>query len=151
MASLADVISQPERRKAVVADAEKVVDLEVGDKSGLSGFAIKGGFALVKGLKPGIIGELVEGLLPEFCGAVDPILAKRPPGNTDIAGFLNGRSSEVIQSLLGVTDARAKKSTHASLVKMYEKLRPTAEKNVAAAIPRLAGLIERHLKPLEKT
>jgi hypothetical protein len=81
---------------------------------------------------------------------VDPILAKRPAGSTDVASFLRGRTDEVVQSLLGVTDARAKKSTHAGLVKAYEKLRPTAEKNVAAAIPRVAGLIERHLLPLEK-
>ena len=150
MASLADVIAQPDRRKAVIADAENVLDQEVSDKGGLSGLAIKGAFAVVKGLKPGMIGELIDGLLPEFVGAVDPILAKRPTGSTDIASFLRGRTDEVVQSLLNVTDKRAKKSTHTTLVKAYEKLRPTAEKNVAAAIPRVAGLIDRHLGAFEK-
>lgn len=150
MASLADVLAQPERRQAVIRDAENVVDQEVSDKSGLSGLAIKGAFAVVKGLKPGIIADLIDGLLPEFVGAVDPILAKRPAGTKDIASFLRGRADEVVQSLLNVTDERAKKSTHQTLVKAYEKLRPTAEKNVAAAVPRVAGLIERHLLPLEK-
>ena len=149
MASLSDVLSDPNRRQQIVHDSGGVLDQEVADKGGIAGLAIKGAFALVKGLKPGIIPELIEGLLPEFTKAIDPILAQRPPG-ADIATFLNGRTNDIVQALLAVTDARAAKTPHQTLLKAYQKLRPTAEKHVGAAIPRVAAMVARHLGAFEK-
>lgn len=144
MPSLQEVISDPTRRSQVVADAAIVLDEEVADKSGISGLAIKGAFAVLKGLKPGVVAELIEGLLPEFAQAVDPVVEKRPPGS-DVRGYLNSHTNDVVQALLGVTDRRAQHTTHQTLLKLYQKLRPTAEKNVAAAVPRVAGLVAKHV------
>ena len=40
--------------------------------------------------------------------------------------------------LLAVTDARAQKTTHKTLLSAYNKLRPQAEKHVTSAVPRVA-------------
>ena len=144
MPRLQEVIADPNKRKQVVADAAVVLDQEVGDKSGLSGMAIKGTYAILKGLKPGVVPELIDGLVDEFAGAVDPIVARRPDG-ASVQTYLDAHSNEVVQALLGVTDKRAEKSTHQTLIKLYQKLRPTAEKNVAAAVPRLAVLVAKHV------
>ncbi len=149
MPTLSEIIAHPDQRRQIVADANVVLDQEVADKTGISGLAVKGAFALVKGLKPGIIPEVIDGLLPEFCGAVDPILAKRTPG-TDIQSFLTARPNDIVQALLGVTDARAQRTTHQTLLKAYQKLRPSAEKQVAAAIPRVSAMVARHVGAAEK-
>ena len=41
MASLIDIAKDPEKRRAIVADAAKLLDAEVGDKKGFSGKAVK--------------------------------------------------------------------------------------------------------------
>jgi hypothetical protein len=149
MATLSEIIQKPDQRQAIVADANVVLDQEVADKSGLAGLAVKGAFALVKGLQPGIIPHLIDGLLPDFCQAVDPILAQRPVG-AEVAGYLTGRTNDVVQGLLAVTDGRARKTPHQTLLKAYQKLRPTAEKHVAAAIPRVAAMVAKHVNLAEK-
>jgi hypothetical protein len=144
MASMQEVISDPNRRSQVVADAALVLDQEVADKSGISGLAIKGAFSVLKGLKPGVVPELIEGLLSEFAQAVDPVVARCPAGS-DLRSYLTSHTNDVVQALLGVTDKRAQHTTHQTLLKLYQKLRPTAEKNVAAAVPRVAGLVGKYV------
>ena len=51
----------------------RVVDEEVAAKGGLSGIAVKAGYAAVKSIKPGFIGQVVEKLLPEFAAQLDPL------------------------------------------------------------------------------
>lgn len=150
MASLTDVISQPDRRKQVVSDAGQLLDQEVDDKSGLSGMAIKGAYAIVKGMKPGIIPEVIDGLLPDFCKAVDGVIGGRPAG-TDIESYINSKTNDVVQGLLATTDARAQKTTHQTMLKAYQRLRPMAEKQVAAAVPRVAKMVAKHVAAFEKT
>jgi hypothetical protein len=149
MVSLSEVVEQPERRRAVVQDAERVLDQEVSDKSGLGGMAVKAAFAMVKALKPGIIPEVIDGLLPDFARALQPILSQRGPGQKP-SEVMASKPDAVVQALLGVTDERAKKTTHQTLLKAYQKLRPSAEKQVAAALPRVGALADRHILPLEQ-
>ncbi len=149
MGLLSDVIADPSRRNAVVRDAEALLDAEVAEKGGISGIAIKAAFAMIKAIKPGAIGEACEGLLPDFAAVLDPVLAKRPEGQP-IAAFVTTNESLFVNALLGVTDRRAEKTTHQTLLKAYTKLRPTAEKQVAAGLPRLGRLIEKHAAALAK-
>jgi hypothetical protein len=142
--TLTEVLSDPGRLKAAVQDATVMLDEEVADKGGLTGLGIKAAFGVVKAVKPGIIPEVFEHLLPEFAKNLDPILAQRPAGTAVTTQFAQ-RTNDVVQALLAVTDGRAKKATNQTLVSAYNKLRPTAEKHVSAAVPRLARLIEKHL------
>ena len=55
--------------------------------------------------------------------------------------------SRVADSLLAVTDRKSQKAKSQVVKSTYEKLRPSAKKQVEAACPRLAGLLERHAAP----
>lgn len=147
--TLTEVIQDPARLRRVVADASDVLDAEVADKSGLTGIAVKGAFAIVKAVKPGILVESIENLLPDFARVLDPVIAGRPEG-TSLATYLKSKSGDVVTALLSITDDRARKSTHKTLVGAYNKLRPQAEKHVSAAVPRVADLVDKHVGEASK-
>lgn len=141
MASLPEVLAA--KKDAVVSDCCTLLDQEVADKGGLSGLAIKAGYAAVKGIKPGFIREAVEHLLPDFSKALDPLFQEAKTGGVAVSTHFIGNASRVADSLLAITDERAKRAS--GLVKgTYEKLRPTGKKNVEAAVPRLSRVIEKH-------
>ena len=75
MASLKELLGSGEKRSAVINDACKVLDLEVADKSGLTGIAIKGGYKLVQSIKPGFVREVVDHLLDDFLDALESHLS----------------------------------------------------------------------------
>lgn len=146
MGALTDVIQDSEKRRAVIDDGTRIIDLEVKDKKGVSGMAVKAGFRVVKGVKPGIIPQALNGLLDDFCAAVDPFYDDyRESGRSDISAYFVERGDEIADALLSITDERAEKNDHRTLRKAYYKLRPQAEKHVLAAMPRVAGLVERHV------
>ncbi|MDQ0378174.1 DUF6918 family protein [Amycolatopsis thermophila] len=143
--TLKEILLDSSRRPAVVSDLETLVDEEVSDKGGVSGAVIKTGFAAVKKIKPGIIGSAVDSLLDDFAAALEPFYADyRAQGGADFGAFLSGRGDQAADALLGVTDARAAKSSRDSIKKVYEKLRPNGKKNVEEALPRLGKLIDKH-------
>ena len=53
MATLTEVLTSDAKKASVVDDCCALIDAEVGDKGGISGLAIKAGYATVKGVKPG--------------------------------------------------------------------------------------------------
>ena len=142
---LADALKDDTKKAAIVNDCCTLVDEEVAAKGGLSGIAVKAGYAAVKGIKPGFIKSTIDHLLPEFAEKLDPLwteAAKTPaPGS-----FLTSNKGRVADALLAVTDARAAKSNKGMVKSTYEKLRGSAKKNVEEAVPRLAKLLEKHLK-----
>lgn len=142
---LADALKDDTKKAAIVADCCTLVDEEVSDKGGLSGIAVKAGYAAVKGIKPGFIKHTIEHLLPEFAAQLDPLWTEAVTKGT-YAKHLNDNKSRVADALLAVTDARAKKSDKGVVKGTYEKLRGSAKKNVEEAVPRLGRLLEKHLK-----
>ncbi len=141
-----EVIADSTKRPAVVNDVVGLIDSEVSRKGGLSGMAIKGGYKLVKKLKGGtMIPDVANGLLDEFSGAIEPLHEEYRNGDGGgFDNFLRGRSSDAVNALLGITDARADRTSHSKLKSAYSKLRPMAEKNVADALPGLGRLIDKH-------
>lgn len=142
---LLDAMHDEEKKKAVVADCCTLIDEEVSSKGGLSGIAVKAGYAAVKGIKPGFIKSTVEHLLPDFAEKLDPLWAEgmKTGKPTD---FILSNKSRVADALLTVTDERARKSNKGMVKSTYEKLRGSAKKNVEEALPRLAKLLEKHAK-----
>lgn len=143
-ASLTEQISPPEKRQALVTDALEILDAEVQDKSGLSGIAVKTAFMVVKGVQPGFLRKVVENLLDDFLLKVDPTYQKALAAGLSPGGLVVKEKSAVASALLSVTDAKAARAESELVKKTYSKLRPTAEKHVEAAAPRLAGLLDRH-------
>jgi len=144
MPSLKDFVAEADKRRAVVDDACRVLDLEVADKGGVSGFAIRTAYKLVQGIKPGFVREVVDHLLDDFLGALDPVYQEALQKKQAPGAYLRQNSSRVADALLGITDRRAERAQRAVIKKTYEKLRPSAKKHVEQAAPRLADMLERH-------
>lgn len=142
--SLLSQVKAPGKRAALVADAEKVLDAEVADKSGLGGIAIKTAFKVVKGVRPGFIRDVIEHLLDDFLAQVDPLYQRAVAQGLSPGELLEKEKSTVASALLSVTDAKAKRANSELVKKTYEKLRPSAQKQVEVATPRLATLLNRH-------
>ena len=128
-------------RAAVVEDCLQILDAEVGDKSGLSGLAIKAGFAAVKSVKPGFLREAVLELLPEFAAALEPLYQDARSRNVPVGEHFLSNRPRVAQALLAITDAKARGVPSGVVKSAYERLRGAAERNVEAAVPRLARLV----------
>ncbi len=145
MANLKERLGGGEKRGQVIDDACEVLDREVSEKSGITGLAVKAGYAVVKGVKPGFIRQAVDFLLDEFLEALDPFCQKALEAQQRPGSYLLAHGDEAADALLGVTDRRAQRAESGILRKTYDKLRPTAKKHVQAAVPRLAQLLDKHV------
>jgi len=142
--SLRTVLDDPSKKNQLIEDCLRVLDAEVADKRGLSGMAVKAGFKVVKGAKPGFLRAAITDLLPHFAEALEPLVAEANEKGEPVGTFLPRQSSRVADALLAITDRKAGGSSNRMVKGAYEKLRSTAKKHVEAAVPRVASLIERH-------
>jgi hypothetical protein len=148
MASLPDLLLRPEVRPQVIDGCVAVVEREVAGKRGLSGTAIKAGFAVVSKVKPGFVREVVSNLLPDFAAALDSMYRESvsESANSDDASEstiadafvrrVERERSRAAEALLGVTDRKID-GARTSVRKAYARLRPAAREHVEAALPGL--------------
>ena len=144
MASLSEQLGGGDTRAKVIEDACRVLDQEVADKGGLSGIAIKGAYKVLQGIKPGFVPEVVDNLLDDFLGALDPLYQEAASKQRPAGAYLRENSSRVADALLAVTDRRATDAKRQVIRSAYDKLRPMAKKQVEAAAARLADMLDRH-------
>lgn len=142
--NLTDVLNDEAQRASIIEDVVRLVDGEVGRQRGLSGVAVKAGYKLVQGVKPGFVRNVVEALLPEFAEALDPIREQAIAQGQTVPGYFQTHATEIAEALLAVTDAKAQRSQHGSVKGAYSKLRGSARKNVEAAVPGLGAIVERY-------
>jgi hypothetical protein len=142
--SLSQVLNDETKKPVVVDDCCTLIDEEVSDNGGISGLAIKAGYKVVKGVKPGFVKQVVIDLLPEFATALDPIYDEAKTKGKPVADFFAANSERVADALLAITDEKASRSKSGVVKGTYDKLRGTAKKNVEAAVPRLGKMIEKH-------
>lgn len=145
MPTLVEQLGKEPVRSRVVADCVELIDAQVKQK----GFVIKSAYATIKAIKKSFVPEVVDTLLDEWLGKLQPHhdrwSAARATSATSFSDHVIARSDDVAEDLLSVTDARADKTTHTTAKKMYQRMRDGAKKNVIEAIPELSRLIERHL------
>jgi hypothetical protein len=144
MASLIDIVQDPDKRRAIVTDAAQLLDLEVSEKRGFSGKAVKLAFRAVKGVTPQMIPMSIDALIDDFAEQIQPFWAECETSGSDARSFFTARSSKVAEALLSITDERAQRSSQRVLKGAYSKLRGQAVQHITASMPRLADLIERH-------
>lgn len=142
--SVAEKMLTPPVRQQVIAEATKVLNAEVADKRGLTGVAVKGAFKMVRGVKPGFVPQAIDDLLDDFVPKLLPFWEtwKAEPGGKTCQQHFVANAGAVADSLLSITDGRAKNSTNRVLVKAYSKLRPMGRDHVMASMPRVGALIE---------
>ena len=142
MSNLVEQLGKEPRRPQVVSDCVELIDAQVKQK----GFMVKSAYAVIKGIKKRFVPEVVDSLLDEWLGKLQPHYDKwsATKSNT-LSDFLVSRSDDVAEDLLSVTDARAEKTTHTTAKKMYLKMRDGAKRDVVESIPQLARMLEKHL------
>jgi hypothetical protein len=142
--TLVDVLKDPVRTAAVVRDGVVLIEEEVASKSGLTGMGIKAGYKTVKAVKPGIIGEALGHLLPDFAPILDPFYVKaREEGN--VRAYFTKNAERIADALLGVTDGKRNRAKNEVMKRAYDALRPMAKKHTADAVPRLGDLVAKHV------
>jgi hypothetical protein len=142
---LSDGLSNPNKKDMVVADCTKLLDTQVASMGGVSGLALKAGYAAVKGMAPNYCSQAIAGLLPESFVALDPIWSEgKQTGNA--VEHLTQNRSRTADAILSVTDTRIEKSKNTTLRGIYSKLRNSAKKHVEEAVPGLALIIDNYTK-----
>ncbi len=144
--TLAETLGAEPPRAKLIEDCTALVDEEVRNKTGITGVAIKGAYGTVKRLKPRFVPETIDGLLDDWLARMQPYYETwRAGSGGSFADFLTARSEDVADDLLAVTDERAATTRHRTAKKAYEKVRPSAKRNVTDAIPKLGQVVERHI------
>lgn len=141
--SLTDTVNDSAKTDEMVDDCMRVLELEVADKSGLAGIAVKAGYAAVKRIKPGFVRNVIRDLLPEFAAAIEPVHEEASSKGESPKAYFTDNKSRVADALLSITDEKAAKSTNKVITKTYKKLRGGAKAHVEAAAPRLGELVEK--------
>lgn len=146
--SLSETLCAPALRPRLVDACVQLVDDEVASKSGFSAIAIKGAFKVVKTIKPGFIREIVDGLFNEFVEALEPQHQAWVDGGKSgtFGAMMQREGRKTANALLGVTDARARRTRMTQVKSLYDKLRSNAEDHVTAAIPGMARILDPHVK-----
>lgn len=143
MTTLKAMLGVAPHREQLIREACEVLDLEVKDKGGLGGAAIKAAYGVVKGISPAFVRDVVDNLLDDFLDALNPIHDEAKAQGAPVGKHLEANAGQLAESLLAITDGRAARAQRAVIKKTYERLRPTAKKHVEAAAPRLGALLER--------
>ncbi|MBX2813633.1 MAG: hypothetical protein KTR25_17580 [Myxococcales bacterium] len=145
--TLKELLLNSESRPRVISDAVALVESEVQAKGGVSGMAIKAGYAAVNKLKPTLIQEAVDSLIDQFIEKLEPFFSdwKEKGQAQNFDSFLNAQKNAVANALLEVTDERANQTQSGVIKKTYERLRPLGEKNVEAAVPGLGQTLNKLL------
>lgn len=142
--TLSEAMADPTRRDRIVADCVRIVDDEVRGKGGLSGTAVRAGYAAFQRVRPGIVTAAVNRLLPLMAPVLESHWsAGLTSGDPD--RHFRQHHLRIAEELLVVTDTLAARSDNRVLVRLYRSLRPVAKDPVAAAVPRLPGLIRAHV------
>ena len=96
---------------------------------------------------PGHVRYMVESLLPDMVGELEPYwLDFSTSGGAEFGDYLAKRGDEVSDALLSVTDARAAASSRPAIIKAYGTVRGSAVKQVGAELPRVGDLVLKYAR-----
>jgi hypothetical protein len=146
-ASLDAILLGPDTRPQVIADCFTLIEQEVAGMSGISGAAVKVAYKSVNAFMPGHVRFMVNRLLPEMVGKLEPYWAEfNSSGGSQFGDYLAKRGEEVAEALLTVTDARAAESGRPVIIKAYGSVRNSAARHVEAALPRVGDLVTKYAR-----
>ncbi len=144
-AMLQETLLTPENRPRVIDDCQALIEQQVSDVSGISGAAVKIAYKTVSTFMPGYVRHTVESLVPEMVDKLEPFWADfRASGGAEFGDYLAKRGDEVSEALLSITDEHGANSDKATVVKAYNKVRPSAAKHVTAALPNVGAMVQKY-------
>ncbi len=145
MATLQEILLAPEVRPAVIADYHALIEQQVAEMSGISGTAVKVAYKAVNAVASGHVRHMVESLLPEMAGKLEPYWADfNACGGSEFGDYLAKRGEEVSEAVLSVTDARGAASGRPAVIKAYKAVRGGAARHVTAALPQVGALVQKY-------
>lgn len=137
---LTDILDDPTLKARFLSEADALIQAEVAGKRGLSGMAIKAGFAAIQKVRPDIVVGALDMLLPHFAPALETHF-QAAQASGDVATYFTAHASQIADAMLAVTDARAQRAQNAILKKTYQSLRGQAHTHTAEAMPRVGRLL----------
>jgi Family of unknown function (DUF6918) len=144
-ATLQQILLAPQTQPKVVADCFLLIEQELSEMPGISGTAVKLAYKTVNAFMPGHVRFMVEKLLPEMIGKLEPYWADfSASGGSAFGDYLAKRGDEVSEDLLAVTDAHAAASGRPVIIKAYSTVRGGAAKHIQAALPRVGDLVRKY-------
>ncbi|MGB1250649.1 MAG: DUF6918 family protein [Candidatus Promineifilaceae bacterium] len=147
MSTLSEKLNVDGVRPQVLQDCTAVLEQEVNKKSGISGFAVKKGFQVVKRIQSGrLLNKAIDGLLDDFADALDPYYQSylQNGQSGSFSSYLAGQDDAVTESLLSVTDVKRKYTSNQVFAKSYDTLRPMAARNVRDSVPAVGQLMQKY-------
>jgi hypothetical protein len=143
--TLHEILLAPDTEPSVVADCMTLIEQEVAGKSGFSAAAVKLAYKTAKTFAKGYLQSTVESLLPDLVTELEPYWADfAASGGSGFGDYLAKHGDEVSESLLSVTDARAKISERPVIIRAYGTVRGGAAKHIKAALPNVGALVEKY-------
>lgn len=136
-----------EERPTIVADISKLVDDAVNSQSGITGVAVKGALSAARKAKADAVPTAVDKLLPDILGDLQLHWeAYEQTGQGDFGSFLEPRSEEVAEALLGTADRAVEQAGVGAVEKIYGSLRGRGTKLIAPEVPALGRIVENHMR-----
>jgi hypothetical protein len=143
--ALREMLLAPEVQPQVVVDCQALVKQELSAKSGVSATAIKLAYKVVTTFAPGYYQSSMESMLPDMSDQLEPFWADFiTTGGSEFGDYLAKRGDEVAEALLVVTDAMARRSDRAAIVKAYKSVRGGASKHIETALPNLGAMVQKY-------
>lgn len=140
--TLAKILLAPERRELIAADVARSIEAYVRQLHGLKGFALGAGLKAVTAVRHDALSKGIEGLLPDFASALEPLFQRCCASEEKNFGrFIGAHAEEAVAAIMGTIDARAASGAHAMLAPVYRRLRGTIEGELRRTLPRLVDRI----------
>lgn len=141
------LLLQDEKRAFLVTDLSSLVDNAVASQSGITGVAVKGALSAARRINADIVPKAVSRLLPDILGDLQHHwTAYEESGQADFGTFLEPRSQEVADSLLGSADRAVAKAGIGAVEKIYRPMRGRGSKILTPQVPELGRVLERHMR-----
>ena len=138
---LSEKLLAPAVRPAVSTDLAATIDTEVSNKRGLSGAAIKTGYAAAK--KKADVPKVLNENLEQITAIFDPYW-EQFGGQGDFGAYLAGRGDEVTADILKVADARAQATSRDQISKVYGSMRGKAADLIKESLPAIGATLQKH-------
>lgn len=130
-------------RPALVSDLANYARTTVGNQSGITGMALKGGLSAATKAKPEIVETAVEQGLDDVLAVLTPYWDNKPEG-VSFSSHLEPVRTQVADDILAVADHLSEKHGNPALNKLYSSVRGKAAKVLADAIPGLGEIVEKN-------
>ncbi len=144
MTTITELLADDAARGALLRDAEEVLSRRVAASRGITGMAVRAGYAAFQRVQPGIVPSALGRLAPHFAPIVDRHWQQAQQTDDPVDHFAM-HAPAIAADLLEVTDGMARSARSAVLVRIYRSLRERAQEEVAGSMPDVAGLLQRHI------